>query len=57
VREAVRSDCLQLAIGEQWKGVAGLARQIGRLCRRVDADGERLDAGRAKLTEMFFDTP
>jgi hypothetical protein len=57
VNEVVSPDGFGVGIGEKRKGVDGFLDEIARLLGRVDADGDRLDAGGKKLGKMIFNTP
>ena len=57
VQDSVAGDRCSLRIGEQREGVARFLTQVARLLGRVDADGDRLNAGGAEIGEMLFDTP
>jgi hypothetical protein len=57
VQDAVTADDGRVLVGEERVGVADLAAPVARDFRRVDADGDRLDAGGTEFREMLFDTP
>jgi hypothetical protein len=57
VQDAVAADDGRVPVGEERIGVADFPAPVARLLGRVDADGDRLDAGGAEFREMLFDTP
>jgi hypothetical protein len=57
VQDSVAGDRFGLRIGKQREGVARFLTKIARLLGRVDADGDRLNAGGTEIGEMLFDTP
>ena len=57
VQQVVLADRLGVRIGEERERVAGLAAKIGRLLRRVDADGDGTNARGLECWKVLLDTP
>jgi hypothetical protein len=55
VQQVVAPDGFSLGIGQDREGIAGLAGQIARDCRRVHANGHRTHPGGLKLFQVFLD--
>jgi hypothetical protein len=57
VRQPVLANDRTVRVGEDRERVAGLACEIGRDRRRVDADGDRANAPSLEFGELLLETP
>jgi hypothetical protein len=55
VQQVIAADGFSLRIRQDWEGISGLAGQVARDFRRVNANGHGTHTGGFKLLQVFLD--